>query len=110
MNEARTIDRLLVDSSNIKSLGYDENRQILSVEFLASGAIFHYRGVPVGVFEAFGAAASRGAFFAKEIRGKFSAERMDGLCRLCLTSGLVGEPCEVEGCSGIVVAISKRKP
>jgi len=110
VNEARTIDRLLIDSSNIKSCGYAEDRQILAVEFLASGAIFHYRGVPPGVFEAFGAAASRGAFFAKEIRGKFSAERMDGLCPKCLFPGLVGEPCETQDCGGEVRAITKRKP
>ena len=117
VNEARTIERILVDSSNIKSLGYAEDRQILAVEFIASGAIFHYRGVPLGVFEAFGAATSRGAFFAREIRGKFSGERMDGLCPKCLQRGLVGEPCEHADptqlddvpCTGIVRAIEKRK-
>ena len=108
MNEARTIDRLLVDSSNLKSLGYAEDRQILAVEF-ASGSIYHYYGVPLGVFEAFGAAPSRGSFFVKEIKGKFSGERMDGLCPQCGASGLVGEACAACG-QGDVRAISHRKP
>lgn len=107
MNEARTIDRLPVDSSNIDSIGYAEDRQILAIAF-KSGSIFHYRGVPMGVFEAFGAAPSRGSFFVKEIKGKFSGERMDGLCPKCGVPGLAGEPCECG--QGDVYAITRRKP
>lgn len=106
MNEARTVPRLEVDSSNLKSIGYAEDRQILALEFI-SGSIYHYRGVPPEVFEAFGAAPSRGAFFAKQIKGKFTAERMDGLCAKCGEPGLVGEPCACG--QGVTLAISRRK-
>lgn len=117
MNEARTIERLPVDSSNITSIGYAEDRQILAIQF-KSGSLFHYRGVPLAVFEAFGAAPSRGSFFAKEIKGKFTSERMDGMCPVCMLPGLVGELCEQTQpsgpkstpCPGTVMAFTRRKP
>lgn len=93
VNEARTIERLPVDSSNLKSVGYDETRGILAVEF-QSGAIFHYYQVPLQVFEDMGAAESRGRYYAKEIRGRFVGKPMTGKCPACGASGLIGEKCD----------------
>lgn len=93
INEARTVTRLPIDSSNLKSVGYDESRGILAVEF-ASGAIFHYYQVPLVVFEQMGEAESRGRFYAKEVRGKYHAAVMTGKCHLCGAMGLIGEKCE----------------
>jgi hypothetical protein len=91
-NEARTIERMLVDSSNLKSVGYCDKRQILSVEF-QSGSIFHYYNVPPTVFEEMGVAPSRGQFYAKEIRGKFTGKPMTGKCPECGAVGLIKERC-----------------
>lgn len=94
VNEARTIERLPVDSSNLKSIGYDEARGILAVEF-QGGSIFHYYGVPLAVFEELGQAESRGHFYAKKIRGSFPGKPMTGKCPECLAPGLIDEPCDV---------------
>lgn len=93
VNEARTIERLPIDSSNLKSVGYDEARGILAVEF-QSGAIFHYYQVPLHVFEDMGSADSRGRYYAKEIRGKFVGKPMTGKCGDCGAQGLIAEKCE----------------
>lgn len=92
MNEARTIERTPIDSSNLAAVGYDPDRQVLSVEF-TSGSVFHYYSVTLDVFEAFGAAESRGQFYAKQIRGKFLSRAMTGKCPDCLALGFIGEVC-----------------
>lgn len=93
-SEARTIERIEIDSSNLKSVGYDADRRIMAVEFLSSGHVLHYDGVGPDVFEAFGLAESRGKFYAKQIKGKFSARPMTGLCPRCAFLGYIGEQCE----------------
>lgn len=92
MNEANTIERMKVDSSGIAAIGYDEKRQLLSLEF-TSGTIFHYYKVPPQVFEDLGSAPSRGRFYANHIRGRFVGKPMTGLCPLCQAKGLIGEKC-----------------
>lgn len=104
-NEARSIHRLVVDSSNLKAVGYDEARQILSVEF-QGGSIFHYYSVPPDVFEALGTAESRGQFYAKKIKGTYVGKPMTGKCPECGATGLIGEACAA--CSaGIVREIDR---
>lgn len=115
VNEARTIERLPVDSSGLKSIGYAEDRQILSLEF-TSGTVFHYYQVPPQVFEDLGAAESRGKFYSKNIRGKFVGKAMTGKCAKCGGVGLIGESCErqdvdhpaeVQTCGGDVREIDR---
>lgn len=93
-SEARTIERLDVDSSNLKSIGYCAERQVLAIEFASSGLVLHYDGFPAEKFEELGAAESRGRFYAKEIRGKYPARTMTGMCR-CGAKGYIGERCDV---------------
>jgi hypothetical protein len=92
MNEARTLERLLVDSSAFKSIGYDAAREILAIEF-QSGMIRHYRGVPLDVFEALGQAESKGRYYAASIKNRYPVEPMTGLCPKCGATGFVGELC-----------------
>ena len=113
MNEARTVPRYGVDSKAFAAIGYDVERQILSIEF-NSGHIWHYRTVPNDAFQAFAGAPSRGSWFAKYIRGKFPAEQMTGLCPQCVKTtepviGLVGEQCKT--CKSEIRAVeAHRKP
>lgn len=93
-SEARSIERLPIDSSNLKTVGYDPARQILAIEFLSSGQVLHYDGFPPEKFEQFGQAVSRGRFYAKEIKGKYPARPMTGLCPNCACQGYIGEQCE----------------
>src|SRR5688572_20159675 len=43
------IKRTHVDSSNLKSVGYDTTRQILEIEF-KNGAVYHYYAVPQRIY------------------------------------------------------------
>lgn len=113
-SEARTIERLAVDSSNLKSIGYSEDRKILAIEFASSGHVLHYDGVPLDVFEALGKAESRGQYYARNIKGKYPARPMTGLCPKCAILGYIGEQCagfEGAACDGIVREIDRtHKP
>lgn len=107
-SEARTIERLALDSTALKSAGYDEARKILALEF-NSGSVHFYHEFPAEAFEAFGAAESLGTFFAKQIKGKYKGESMTGLCPKCIQQGYIGELCE--RCGGAEIrAIDRRKP
>lgn len=54
-----------VESSNIKSVGFDSNT--LEIEFI-SGGIYQYFDVPTEVYHLFMNASSKGAFFNKYIK------------------------------------------
>ena len=64
MNETR------VESTTLRAFAYDEDREILQLEFL-SRAIYHYYGVPAAVYEALLGAPSKGSCFNRVIRGRF---------------------------------------
>lgn len=102
------IEREAVDSSNIASIGYCADRQVLAVEF-KSGAIYHYFNVNLNLAGDFYGASSRGAFFAKFIKGKYVSEKKTGPCRECGINGIIGEPCTDCGCGTHVAATERRK-
>jgi len=62
------------ESSNIARFGYDENSQILSVEF-SSGVIYNYYDVPQPVFEQMKATASKGQFISQNLKGIYRYAR-----------------------------------
>jgi len=64
------MDRTRVSSTNIRSIGYDEESQTLEVEF-TSGGIYDYARVPKNVHQRFMAAASKGRFFDSSIKDKY---------------------------------------
>lgn len=86
------IERDAVESTNLASIGYDARRQILAIEF-KSGIVFHYGSVPSWTVGTLLEAPSRGAFYAKEIRGKYPAQRMTGPCGKCGDEGPIGVTC-----------------
>jgi hypothetical protein len=61
-----------VESSNIAAIGYDEKQSTLAVKF-NNGAIWHYGGVAKGSYESLMTAASKGSYFARNIKPKHKA-------------------------------------
>ncbi|MDD2693887.1 MAG: KTSC domain-containing protein [Candidatus Gracilibacteria bacterium] len=59
-----------VYSSNIISIGYDPERQLLEIEF-HGGGIYQYIGVPHHIYNALMSAPSHGVYFAQNIRLKY---------------------------------------
>lgn len=64
------MDRIPIDSSNISSIGYDENSGTLEIEF-HSGAVYQYFDVNINVYKAIMEASSKGQYFAQHIKGYF---------------------------------------
>lgn len=69
------MQRQTVESTNIKSVGYDEKDEILEVEF-RSGGIYHYVGVPPLVYEGMLAARSKSRYFGDLIRLRYPYEKV----------------------------------
>ena len=64
------MERKTVSSSNIASIGYDENSSTLEVEFL-NNSIYQYFDVPQHIYEALMQADSHGKYLAYNINGVF---------------------------------------
>lgn len=67
--------REVVDSSSLRSIGYDARTQTLEVEF-ASGAVYRYAPVPGGVWTALRRAESKGRYFQDFVRDHFETQRV----------------------------------
>ena len=63
-------------SSSIATIGYDDDAEILEIEFV-DGHVYRYRGVPPHVFEGLRQAPSKGAFFNRHIRGEYPFEEVE---------------------------------
>lgn len=66
------MNRIPVESSNLKSIGYDAATQTLEVEF-KNRVVWQYHGVPENIWHELEAAPSKGKYFASQIRGRFSS-------------------------------------
>ena len=60
-----------VESTVLATVGYDEARELLQVEFCGR-AIYLYFGVPPTVHQALLGAPSKGKYFNQNIRGRFA--------------------------------------
>lgn len=69
------MERVRVNSSNIKSVGYDPFRAFLEIEFHNSG-VYLYSGVPERVYERLMAASSKGTYFNDHIKGVYSYRKV----------------------------------
>ena len=67
--------RTSVRSSNLVSVGYDENSQTLEVEF-KEGRVYRYFNVPMSVYIALMAASSVGSYHAANIKEKYKYEQI----------------------------------
>jgi hypothetical protein len=64
------MERTPVTSSNLASVGYDEDSQSLEVEF-KGGALYTYTGVPQSEYEGLINADSKGGYFSAHIRNNY---------------------------------------
>lgn len=64
------MDRILVNSSNLVSVGYDAAAQTLEVEF-QSGNIYKYFDVPATIYQSLMTADSKGEYFHDNILKEF---------------------------------------
>lgn len=69
------MNRLEVDSSNIDSIGYDEETQTLEIEFRVG--IYQYEDVPQYVYYDFINADSKGRFFHQNIKYEYYCYRVE---------------------------------
>lgn len=64
-----------VESSAIRSVGYDDGLAVLEVEF-TSGDVYRYHAVPASVHRALMDAESRGRYFVADIRDVYPTVRV----------------------------------
>ena len=69
------MNRILVSSSHLASVGYDSQTLTLEVEF-TDGSIYQYFDVPETIFESFMQAPSKGNFLATQIKYLFRYTRL----------------------------------
>jgi len=67
--------RTTVNSSNIKSIGYDTQSATLEVEF-TSGDIYQYFNVPDFLYQQFFQAPSQGQFLNENIRYNYRYQKV----------------------------------
>lgn len=64
-----------VNSSDIASIGYDADSNILEIEFL-SGGVYQYLSVPVNIFSGIMSASSHGSYFHQFIKDKYGFKKI----------------------------------
>ena len=64
------MERTPVSSSDIASIGYDEDDQILEVEF-NSGSVYQYSGVPSSEYNGIMNADSKGKYLHANIKNRY---------------------------------------
>ena len=69
------INREVVSSSNVASVGYDEQTETLEVEFL-NGTVYQYFNVGVDLYEQLKLAPSKGQFLNTYIRSAYPYSRV----------------------------------
>ena len=69
------MDRKKVNSSKIRSIGYDERNQFLEVE-LNDGSVFQYTGVSPEVHRRFTSAPSIVSYYRDKIEEEFPRKRL----------------------------------
>jgi hypothetical protein len=69
------MERQQVESSNLASIGYDAENEILEVEF-NHGGIYQYFDVPENVYEELMNADSHGRYFVHNIKDDYEYQKM----------------------------------
>jgi len=69
------MDRIPVSSSNIRSIGYDQQLSVLEVEF-SSSDVYRYFDVPEHLYQQFLHASSHGQFLNDYIRYSYRYQKV----------------------------------
>lgn len=69
------MDRLGIESSMIRSIGYDVDNVILEIEF-NSGEVWQYYDFPESIWYEFSSSDSQGRFFHREIKNQYSESQV----------------------------------
>lgn len=67
--------RQSVESSNLASVGYDKDNELLEIEF-KHGGIYQYFGVPIEVYKELMNADSHGKYFAANIKNDYDYHKL----------------------------------
>jgi len=73
--EGISLERKLVKSSNIKSIGYNGTNKCLEIEF-NNGGIYEYCGVPNEIYVSLMSAPSHGKYFNQYIKNLYSFNKV----------------------------------
>lgn len=68
------MQRISVTSTNVETIGYDEDSQTLEIEF-KNGSVYQYFDVPENIFNELRDAGSIGAYFSSNIKGTYRYSR-----------------------------------
>lgn len=69
------METIPVTSSNVETIGYDEDSQTLQIEF-KNGSSYQYFDVPERVFNELRGAGSIGAYLSSNIKGVYRFSRV----------------------------------
>jgi len=69
------MERVLVESSTIKAIGYDKSLEYLEVEF-KKGTVYAYYDVAPEVHEALMESKSKNKFVISNLQGKYEVEKI----------------------------------
>jgi hypothetical protein len=69
------MNRTLVASTNLRSIGYDAASMTLEIEF-NDGGVYQYSRVPEGVYNSLMGAVSKGAFFHAHVKDRYPTYRV----------------------------------
>ena len=69
-------EMIYVSSSNIESIGYDEQNEHVYVRFL-NGTLYTYKGVPLHEFENLRDAPSLGSYLHRNYKNVYPYERVE---------------------------------
>jgi len=69
------MERRLVQSSNVKSVGYDQRTGEMEVEF-HTGRVYRYNQIPGIIHDGLLAARSPGGFLREWVQGRFDAKEL----------------------------------
>lgn len=70
------MERMPVESTTLRSVGYDAETRVLEVEF-TSGKVYQYADVPESVYRELLGAESLGRYFSASVRNVYASTRMN---------------------------------
>lgn len=70
------MQRTPVQSTNLVSVGYDAETQVLEIEF-GEGAVYRYKNVPAEKHRELMRAQSKGGYFLRNIQRQYQWEKID---------------------------------